>query len=70
MSSGGSSLRSRATTRYHPSPNGATRANASPVELIVSASAGGWLNRTSASITDRTTDLPGNGIPRARRTVL
>ena len=57
-------------TRYQPSPNGAMRAKASPVVFTVSVSGGSWRSLTSASITDRTTAWPGNGMPMAPRTVL
>src|SRR5690625_4001200 len=69
-SSNFSADRFQAKMRYHPSPNGATKANASPTPLTASTSSGGSVSRTSASIIERKTDVPGNGSPRACRTEL
>jgi hypothetical protein len=64
------SSRLQAITRYQPSPNGAMKPNASPAALTVSTSDGARDSRTSASMTERTADRPGNGSPSAARTVL
>ncbi len=70
MLSGGWLRRSQAMTRYQPSPNGAMKQKKSPAVPTVTTSGGGSARRTSASITDRSTDWPGNGIPSVSRTVL
>ena len=62
--------RFQAKMRYQPSPNGATKANASPTPFTANTSSGGSVRRTSASMSERTTERPGNGRPSAVRTAL
>ena len=62
--------RFQAKMRYQPSPNGATKANPSPTPFTDSTSSGGSVRRTSASMSDRTTERPGYGSPSAARTAL